>query len=44
VGFPAFCILAYWTERLWVRQVLIAVLLALLAIATMLFVNGFLVA
>ncbi len=44
LGFPAFCMLALWTERLWVRQVLIVALLVLLVVATMLFVNGFLVA
>jgi hypothetical protein len=44
LGFPAFVMLACWTERLWVRQMLIVGMFALLGIVTMLFINGFLVA
>jgi hypothetical protein len=44
LGFPALVVLAQWTGRLWVRQVLILGMLLLLLVATILFVNGFLVA
>jgi Gpi18-like mannosyltransferase len=44
LGFPAFIILARWTERPLARRVLFLGLLALLALATVLFVNAFLVA
>ncbi len=44
LGFPAFVVLAWWTERLWVRQMLIVGMFVLLGIVTMLYINGFLVA
>jgi hypothetical protein len=44
MGFPAFIILARWAERPLVRQALLLGMLVLLALATVLFVNGFLVA
>jgi hypothetical protein len=44
LGFPAFVILALWTERLWVRRLLVVGLCVLLLMATSVFVNGFLVA
>jgi hypothetical protein len=44
LGFPAFVVLALWTERLWARQLLVAGLFVLLLLATCVFVNGFLVA
>ena len=44
LGFPAFVVLALWTERPWVRRLLIVSLFVLLMVATCVFVNGFLVA
>lgn len=44
MGFPAFVVLAYLSRTLWVRQTVILLLLVLLILATMFFVNGFLVA
>jgi hypothetical protein len=44
MGFPAFLVLAHWAERPRVRQALLLGMLLLLAVATVLFVNGFLVA
>jgi hypothetical protein len=44
LGFPAFVMLAWWTERVWLRQMLIVGMVVLQGLVTMLFVNGFLVA
>jgi hypothetical protein len=44
LGFPAFVVLALWTDRPWVRRLLIVGLFVLLMVATCVFVNGFLVA
>jgi Mannosyltransferase (PIG-V) len=44
LGFPAFVVLALWTDRLWVRRLLAVGMFVLLLLATCLFVNGFLVA
>jgi hypothetical protein len=44
LGFPAFVLLALWTERPWTRRLLVAGLCVLLMVATCIFVNGFLVA
>ena len=44
LAFPAFVVLALWTERPWVRRLLIVSLFVLLMVATCVFVNGFLLA
>ena len=44
LGFPAFIVLAQWTGRVWVRQLLVIAMIGLLALLTALFVNGVLVA
>jgi hypothetical protein len=44
IAFPAFVALALWAEPAWRRRLLIAVMLPLLALAVILFVNGFWVA
>jgi Mannosyltransferase (PIG-V) len=44
LGFPAFIVLAQWTERPRARQLLIASMVALLVAGVVLFVNGYLVA
>ena len=44
LAFPAFVVMAIWAEPHWMRRLLISTLCVLLAIATMLFVNGFWVA
>lgn len=41
VGFPAFVVLALWAEPRWVRWLLLAIMLPLLAICAALFVNTF---
>lgn len=41
IAFPAFVVLAMLAERPWVRNMLFGSMLILLAIATVLFVNGF---
>ncbi len=44
IVFPCFVAMALLTEQTWIRRLLIAVMLVLLAIGTMLYVNGFWVA
>jgi hypothetical protein len=44
LGFPAFVVLALWTERPWMRRLLVVGLCVMLMVATCVFVNGFLVA
>jgi hypothetical protein len=41
IGFPAFVVLAMWSEVHWVRWVLISIMLPLLLICAALFVNTF---
>jgi len=44
IAFPFIVVLAIYTEKLWMRRLVIAVTLPLLAVATVLFVNGYWVA
>ncbi len=44
LGVPCFVLLAIYTEQLWLRRLVVAVILPLLAVATLLFVNGYWVA
>jgi hypothetical protein len=44
LAFPAYVVLAQWTERPRARRLLIAVMVALLAVSVILFANGYLVA
>jgi len=44
IGFPAFVVLAIWSELRWVRWLLFSIMLALLVVCVALFVNTFWVA